>query len=93
MLHRKGSACAALALSLLFPLVMASSASAAPVEGPSGKRSTPARTLPEGPHGTLVWYRPTTVNLNVELPAGEGLGCPLQVRRASSANRTPSRAP
>jgi len=69
MLHRKGLARAALALALLIPLTMAASASAAPVEGPSGEAFyTPPSTLPEGPNGTLIWYRPTTVNLNVELP-------------------------
>jgi hypothetical protein len=49
---------------------MASAASAAPVEGPSGEAFyTPPETLPEGGPGTLVWFRPTTVNLGVELPA------------------------
>ncbi len=70
MLHRKGLTGATLALLLIVPLMMASSASAAPVEGPSGEAFyTPPTTLPEGGAGTLIWYRPTTVNLNVELPA------------------------
>jgi len=69
MLHRKGSAYAAFALSLLLTLVMASSASAAPVEGPAGEAFYTPPPLPEGGPGTLVWYRPTTVNLNVELPS------------------------
>ena len=69
MLHRKGYAYAAVALSSLFMLVMASAASAAPVEGPAGEAFYTAPPLPEGPHGTLVEYRPTTVNLNVELPS------------------------
>ncbi len=69
MLHRKGLARVALGLSLLFTLAMASSASATPVEGPSGEAFyTPPATLPEGGPGTLVWYRPTTINLGVELP-------------------------
>jgi hypothetical protein len=70
MLHRKGLAGATLALLLVVPLMMASSASAAPVEGPAGEAFyTPPATLPEGGAGTLIWFRPTTVNLNVELPA------------------------
>jgi hypothetical protein len=69
MLHRKGIARAALALALLAPLAMSASASAAPVEGPAGEAFyTPPSTLPEGPSGTLIWFRPTTVNLNVTLP-------------------------
>jgi hypothetical protein len=65
-LHRKGLA---FALSLLVTLAMASTASAAPVEGPSGEAFyTPPETLPEGGAGTLIWYRPTTLNLGVELP-------------------------
>ncbi len=70
MLHRKGLARVALALPLLLTLALASSASAAPVEGPSGEAFyTPPTTLPEGGPGTLVWYRPTSVNLGVELPS------------------------
>lgn len=57
-------ACAALA-----PLAFATSAYASPVEGPAGEAFyTPPSPLPEGGHGTLIWYRPMTVNLNVTLP-------------------------
>jgi len=70
MSYRKGSACAALAVSLLLTLVLASAASAAPVEGPAGEAFyTPPETLPEGGPGTLIWYRPATLNLGTEAPA------------------------
>src|SRR5579875_3051366 len=58
------------ACAFMAPLLTAGSASAAPVEGPAGEAFyTPPSPLPEGPHGTLVWYRPMTVNLNVSIPA------------------------
>jgi Secretory lipase len=58
------------ALSVVFVLAMASVASATPVEGPSGSAFyTPPSPSPAGSAGELVWYRPTTVNLNVTLPA------------------------
>jgi hypothetical protein len=70
MLHRKGMARVALALSLLVGLATAASASAAPVEGPAGEAFyTIPGTLPEGGAGTLIQYRPTTVNLGVTLPS------------------------
>lgn len=70
MLQRKGLARAALALAFLSALVMAPTALAGPVEGPSGEAFyTPPSSLPEGGPGTLVWYRPTTVNLGVTLPS------------------------
>jgi hypothetical protein len=72
MLHRKGLACAALtcALALGVPLLTVSSASAAPEEGPAGEAfyTTPS-PLPAGGPGTLVRFRPTTINLNVEIPS------------------------
>ncbi|MHB8491947.1 MAG: lipase family protein [Solirubrobacteraceae bacterium] len=69
MLHRKRLARAALVLALPLTLAMTSSALASPVEGPSGEAFyTPPATLPEGGPGTLIWYRPTSVNLNVTLP-------------------------
>jgi hypothetical protein len=70
MLHRKGVTGATFAPLFAVSLLMAASASAAPVEGPAGEAFyTPPATLPEGPAGTLVWFRPTTVNLNVEIPS------------------------
>jgi pimeloyl-ACP methyl ester carboxylesterase len=70
MLHRKGFARAALAMACVAGLAFAPSALAAPVEGPSGEAFyTAPSPLPEGGPGTLVWYRPTSINLNVELPS------------------------
>jgi len=60
----------ALALALLVLLGVASAASAQPVVGPAGLAFyAPPTTLPAGGPGTLIWYRPTTLNLNVTLPA------------------------
>ena len=68
--HRTALAWAALTLSLLFVLVMASAACATPVEGPSGSAFyAPPSPLPTTGPGQLVWYRPATVNLNVTLPS------------------------
>jgi Secretory lipase len=51
---------------------MASVASAAPVEGPSGSAFyTPPTPTPTGSAGELVWYRPATINLKVALPANK----------------------
>ncbi|MDE3069936.1 MAG: Triacylglycerol lipase, partial [Acidobacteriota bacterium] len=59
----------AMACAFAVPLALAPSAMAA-TEGPAGEAFyTPPATLPAGSPGTLVWYRPTTVNLNVELPS------------------------
>jgi pimeloyl-ACP methyl ester carboxylesterase len=70
MLHRSGLARAVLALTCLVLLVLVASASAAPVEGPSGSAFyTPPTPLPSGSPGELVWYRPASVNLNVALPS------------------------
>ncbi len=69
-MQRRGLARAALALSILAVLVVPAAASATPVEGPSGAAFyTPPSTTPAGVAGELVWYRPTTVNLNVTLPS------------------------
>jgi pimeloyl-ACP methyl ester carboxylesterase len=55
---------------LLLTLVMTSGASAAPVEGPAGEAFyTPPATLPEGGSGTLVWFRPATLNFGTEAPS------------------------
>lgn len=70
MLHRNRLVRLALGLALAVPLLTATEASATPVEGPSGEAFyTAPSPLPAGGPGTLVWYRPTNVNLNVELPA------------------------
>jgi hypothetical protein len=70
MFDHKAVARAALALLCIGGLAFAPSALATPVEGPSGEAFyTPPSPLPEGGPGTLIWYRQTTVNLNVELPA------------------------
>lgn len=70
MSHRAALTGLALVLSLFLTMALAGSASASPVEGPSGEAFyTPPSPLPEGGAGTLVWYRPTTVNLNVTLPS------------------------
>lgn len=70
MSHHRAVARAALALLCVAGLVAAPSALASPVEGPSGEAFyTPPSPLPEGGPGTLIWYRQTGVNLNVELPA------------------------
>src|SRR5271168_562495 len=48
----------------------ASSALAAPTVGPSDQSFyTPPSPLPSGSPGTLIWYRPTTVNLGSSAPA------------------------
>jgi hypothetical protein len=63
---------AALALSALLVLAMASTASATPVEGPSGSAFyTPPSKTPAGSAGELIWYRPATVNLQVSLPSNK----------------------
>ncbi len=68
----RGMARAALALSVLLALTMAATASAAPVEGPSGSAFyTPPATTPAGSAGELVWYRPATINLDVTLPSNK----------------------
>jgi hypothetical protein len=56
---------------LFLALALAPSALAAPPEeGPSGEAFyTPPTPTPEGAPGTLVWYRPATVNLGVALPS------------------------
>ena len=83
MLHR-GNAVAGFALSLLLTLVMASAASAAPVEGPSGEAFyTPPETLPEGGPGTLVWYRPASLEPRHRSPERKSLGRALQVHGAA----------
>jgi Secretory lipase len=70
VLHRRGLARAVPALSMLVALMMASGASASPVVGPSGSAFyTPPSPLPAGGPGNLIWYRPTSVNLNVTLPS------------------------
>jgi hypothetical protein len=59
-----------LALLLLGLLAMTSVASATPVEGPEGMEFyAPPSATPVGVSGELIWYRPTTVNLNVTLPS------------------------
>ena len=69
MMHRAALARAVFVLSIVFVLAMASVASAAPVEGPSGSAFyTPPSPTPTGSAGELVWYRPATINLNVTLP-------------------------
>jgi pimeloyl-ACP methyl ester carboxylesterase len=63
---------AALALSIVGALVMASAstASATPVEGPEGAAFyTAPEELPTTKNGQLIQYRATTVNLNVTLPS------------------------
>jgi Secretory lipase len=68
----KGLARVVLALSMLCALASASTASAAPVEGPSGSAFyTPPSTTPAGSAGELIWYRPATVNLQVSLPSNK----------------------
>jgi hypothetical protein len=68
----RGFARAVLALSMLFALASASTASATPVEGPSGSAFyTPPSTTPAGSAGELIWYRPATVNLQVSLPSNK----------------------
>ena len=72
VLRRTALAQAVLALVCLVLLVMASAASATPVEGPSGSAFyTPPSPTPTGSVGELVWYRPATVNLNVTLPSNK----------------------
>ncbi len=69
-MHRRNSARAVLALSILVVMMLPSAAAATPVEGPSGSAFyTPPSLTPAGSPGELVWYRPATVNLNVTLPA------------------------
>jgi hypothetical protein len=68
----KGLARVVLALSMLCALASASTASATPVEGPSGSAFyTPPSTTPAGSAGELIWYRPATVNLQVSLPSNK----------------------
>ncbi|HTA32849.1 MAG TPA: lipase family protein [Solirubrobacteraceae bacterium] len=68
----RGIARASLALAVLLALTMAVTASAAPVEGPTGEAFyTPPSSTPAGSAGELVWYRPATVNLQVPLPANK----------------------
>jgi hypothetical protein len=68
----RGIARASLALAVLLALTMAATASAAPVEGPTGEAFyTPPSSTPAGSAGELVWYRPATVNLQVPLPANK----------------------
>jgi len=70
--RRRGLARAVLALSMLFALALASTASATPVEGPSGSAFyTPPSKTPAGSAGELIWYRPATVNLQVSLPSNK----------------------
>lgn len=70
MLQRASLARAVSALSTVLVLALASTASASPVEGPAGSAFySPPSPLPAGGHGELIWYRPTSVNLNVTLPA------------------------
>ncbi len=72
MLTRTALARAVFALSVLIVLVMAPGAAATPVEGPAGSEFyTPPTSSPTGTSGELVWYRPTTENLNVTLPANK----------------------
>ena len=71
-MHRRNFARAALALSILGVLIVPSGAAATPVEGPTGSAFyTPPSSTPAGSAGELVWYRPTTVNLNVALPSNK----------------------
>jgi hypothetical protein len=68
----RGMARAALALSVLLALTMVATASATPVEGPSGSAFyTPPSSTPAGSAGELVWYRPATINLDVTLPSNK----------------------
>ena len=70
LMHNSGLARVLLALAALVALILPAGASAAPVEGPSGSAFyTPPTPTPAGSAGELVWYRPTSVNLNVTLPA------------------------
>jgi predicted alpha/beta hydrolase len=63
---------AVLALTGVLALVLAATASAAPVEGPEGEAFyTPPITTPTGAAGELVRYRPAKVNLQVSLPANK----------------------
>jgi hypothetical protein len=63
---------AALALSAVLALALASGAAAAPVEGPAGSAFyTPPSPSPTGSAGELVWYRPATLNLKVPLPGNK----------------------
>jgi hypothetical protein len=72
MLDRTALARAVLVLSFVMGLVMAPSAMATPVEGPEGAEFyTPPSSPPAGVTGELIWYRPTTLNLNVTLPANK----------------------
>jgi hypothetical protein len=72
VLHRTACARAVFALSVLFMLAMAPTVLAAPVEGPEGLEFyTPPTSTPTGMTGELVWYRPTSENLNVPLPASK----------------------
>lgn len=72
MMYVRGLARVVLALSFFVVLIVPSGASATPVEGPSGAAFyTPPSPTPAGSAGELVWYRPTTANLNVTLPSNK----------------------
>src|SRR5271167_1181418 len=71
-MSRTGLARAVGALALLGVLMMASVASASPVEGPAGPSFyTPPTSEPKGSAGELIWYRPATLNLKVSLPGNK----------------------
>jgi pimeloyl-ACP methyl ester carboxylesterase len=71
-LHATTAALTALTLSTFVVFATASVASAAPVEGPGGSEFyIPPTSVPTGATGELFWYRPTTENLNVALPANK----------------------
>jgi Secretory lipase len=70
LLRRASLTGRALVLAVPVALVLASSASATPVEGPGGSAFyTPPSPTPAGSTGELIWYRPASVNLNVALPS------------------------
>jgi hypothetical protein len=72
VIRSRGMAWAALALSALFAMAMAATASATPVVGPEGSAFyTPPSELPAGSAGELVWYRPASLNFNVTLPSNK----------------------
>jgi pimeloyl-ACP methyl ester carboxylesterase len=72
VLHRSVLTRTVLTLTAFAVLAMASVASATPVEGPEGSAFyTPPTKVPTGSAGELIWYRPTTVNLNVALPSNK----------------------
>jgi Secretory lipase len=68
----RGRVRAGLALAILLALATAATASATPVEGPSGEAFyTPPSEKPAGSAGELIRYRPATLNLKVPLPANK----------------------